>query len=89
EFLIRGREALAFLQWATANDAAKLKVGRAQYSMLPNARGGVVDDIYLYRLGEEEYLMVVNAANIAKDFAHLKELSRGFAVELTDLSEET
>lgn len=40
EFLIRGREALAFLQWATANDAAKLKVGRAQYSMLPNARGG-------------------------------------------------
>ncbi|MFN3179065.1 MAG: glycine cleavage system aminomethyltransferase GcvT [Thermus sp.] len=89
EFLIRGVEALAFLQWATANDAAKLKVGRAQYSMLPNPRGGVVDDIYLYRIAEEEYLMVVNAANIAKDWAHLKELSRGYSVELTDLSEET
>ncbi|WP_038043052.1 glycine cleavage system aminomethyltransferase GcvT [Thermus tengchongensis] len=89
EFLIRGPEALAFLQWATANDAAKLKVGRAQYSMLPNARGGVVDDIYLYRLAEEEYLMVVNAANIAKDWAHLKKLSQGFAVELADISEET
>ena len=89
EFLIRGPGALAFLQWATVNDAARLKVGRAQYSMLPNAQGGVVDDIYLYRLAEEEYLMVVNAANIAKDFAHLKELARGFAVELTDVSEET
>ncbi len=76
EFLIRGEEALAFLQWATVNDASRLKVGRAQYSMLPNERGGVVDDIYLYRLGEEEYLMVVNAANIAKDFAHLKALSQ-------------
>ncbi|WP_038047368.1 glycine cleavage system aminomethyltransferase GcvT [Thermus caliditerrae] len=89
EFLIRGPEALAFLQWATANDAAKLKVGRAQYSMLPNARGGVVDDIYLYRLAEEEYLMVVNAANIAKDLAHLQGLARGFQVELADVSEAT
>lgn len=80
---------MAFLQWATANDAARLKVGRAQYSMLPNAQGGVVDDVYLYRLAEEEYLMVVNAANTAKDFAHLKGLSRGFAVELADISEET
>ena len=82
EFLVRGEEALAFLQWATVNDAGKLKVGRAQYSMLPNERGGVVDDIYLYRLGEEEYLMVVNAANIAKDLAHLQALAKGFRVEL-------
>ncbi|WP_347241294.1 glycine cleavage system aminomethyltransferase GcvT [Thermus sp.] len=89
EFLVRGEDALAFLQWATANDAARLKVGRAQYSMLPNARGGVVDDIYLYRLGEEEYLMVVNAANIAKDLAHLQGLAKGFRVELLDLSEKT
>ncbi|MEZ0348591.1 MAG: glycine cleavage system aminomethyltransferase GcvT [Thermus sp.] len=89
EFWVRGEEALAFLQWATANDAARLKVGRAQYSMLPNERGGVVDDIYLYRLGEVEYLMVVNAANIAKDFAHLKALAEGFRVELVDRSEAT
>ena len=89
EFLVRGEEALAFLQWATANDAGKLKVGRAQYSMLPNERGGVVDDIYLYRLGEEEYLMVVNAANIAKDLAHLQALAKGFRVELEDASERT
>ncbi len=89
EFLIQGPEALAFLQWATANDAGRLRVGRAQYSMLPNGKGGVVDDVYLYRLGEEAYLMVVNAANIAKDFAHLSALAQGFRVELKDLSEET
>ncbi|WP_022798168.1 glycine cleavage system aminomethyltransferase GcvT [Thermus islandicus] len=89
EFLVRGEEALAFLQWATANDASRLQVGRAQYSMLPNERGGVVDDVYLYRLEEEAYLMVVNAANIAKDFAHLRSLAQGFRVELLDLSEET
>lgn len=56
--------------------------------MLPNATGGVVDDIYLYRLEEEAYLMVVNAANIAKDWAHLQALAQGFQVELKDLSEE-
>ncbi|TBH21414.1 glycine cleavage system aminomethyltransferase GcvT [Thermus thermamylovorans] len=89
EFLVQGPEAQAFLQWATANDAARLKVGRAQYSMLPNAQGGVVDDIYLYRLGEEAYLMVVNAANIAKDLAHLQGLARGFRAELQDVSEAT
>ncbi|WP_337844577.1 glycine cleavage system aminomethyltransferase GcvT [Thermus sp.] len=89
EFFIRGAEALPFLQWATVNDVGRLKVGRAQYSMLPNAKGGVVDDIYLYRLGEEEYLMVVNAANIAKDWAHLKGQAQGFRVELEDRSEAT
>ncbi|WP_448565928.1 glycine cleavage system aminomethyltransferase GcvT [Thermus sp.] len=89
EFLIRGEEALPFLQWATVNDVGRLRVGRAQYSMLPSERGGVVDDIYLYRLGEAAYLMVVNAANIAKDFAHLSALARGFRVEVEDVSEAT
>jgi aminomethyltransferase len=89
EFWVRGEEALAFLQWATLNDVARLKVGRAQYSMLPNDRGGVVDDIYLYRTGEAEYLMVVNAANRKKDWDHLLRLKGGFRVELEDASEET
>jgi aminomethyltransferase len=89
EFLIRGEEALPFLQWATVNDVGKLKVGRAQYSMLPSEKGGVVDDIYLYRLDEAVYLMVVNAANIAKDLDHLKALARGFRVEVEDVSEAT
>ncbi|MCX7740456.1 MAG: glycine cleavage system protein T, partial [Meiothermus sp.] len=62
EFWVRGPGALPFLQYVTLNDVAKLRVGRAQYSMLPGAQGGVVDDVYLYRTAEGEYLMVVNAA---------------------------
>ncbi len=87
EFWIKGPGALEFLQYVTLNDVAKLKVGRAQYSMLPNAQGGVVDDIYLYRTGEEEYLMVVNAANIEKDWGHLQRLAEGFEVRLEDASD--
>jgi aminomethyltransferase len=87
EFWIRGPGALEFLQYATLNDVSKLKEGRAQYSMLPNAGGGVVDDIYLYRTGAQEYLMVVNAANIEKDWGHLQRLAEGFAVELKNASD--
>lgn len=87
EFWIRGSGALEFLQFVTLNDVSKLKVGRAQYSMLPNDRGGVVDDVYLYRTGEEEYLMVVNAANIEKDWAHLLGLAKGFEVKLENASD--
>ena len=87
EFFFRGPQALEFLRWATLNDPARLKPGRAQYSMLPNDRGGVVDDIYVYRVGEGEYLMVVNAANVAKDWEHLSWLAQGFDVELENASE--
>lgn len=87
EFWIRGEGALDFLQFVTLNDVAKLKVGRAQYSMLPNASGGVVDDIYVYRTGEQEYLMVVNASNIDKDWVHLLSLSNGYPVDLLNASD--
>jgi len=87
EFWIRGAQALDFLQYLTPNDVSKLKVGRAQYSMLPNAQGGLVDDVYVYRTGEQEYLMVVNAANIDKDWTHVQALARSFDVDLEDASE--
>jgi aminomethyltransferase len=77
EFRISGEDALEFLQYATVNDVSKLKVGRAQYNMLANPSGGLVDDIYVYRTGEFEFLMVVNASNIDKDFAHLTDCMRG------------
>jgi aminomethyltransferase len=77
EFRISGEDALEFLQHATVNDVSKLKVGRAQYNMLANPSGGLVDDIYVYRTGEFEFLMVVNASNIDKDFAHLIDCLRG------------
>jgi len=72
EFEVAGPGALAFLQRATANDVAKLGVGQAQYSALPMPTGCPVDDVIVYRRGPERYLMVVNAANVAKDWAWLQ-----------------
>ncbi len=86
EFRVTGAQALDFLQFATTNDLSKLKVGRAQYNLLPNAQGGLVDDVYVYHVREGEYLMVVNAGNVDKDFAHLSDLARDFDVQLSDES---
>jgi aminomethyltransferase len=69
---VAGPHALAFLEWTTSNDVAKLAPGSGHYSLLPNAQGGTVDDIVLYRTGPEEYRMVVNAANRRKDLEHLR-----------------
>ena len=72
EFEVTGPGALAFLQRVTANDVAKLAVGQAQYSALPMPSGCPVDDVIVYRRGEERYLIVVNAANADKDWAWLR-----------------
>jgi aminomethyltransferase len=72
EFEVTGPGALSFLQRVTANDVAKLKVGQAQYSALPTPSGGPVDDVIVYRRGAERYLVVVNAANVDKDWAWLR-----------------
>ena len=69
---VRGAGALAFLERVTSNDVAKLGDGRGQYSLLPNAEGGTVDDIIVYRIAEGDYRMVVNASNHAKDLAWLR-----------------
>ncbi|WP_432670871.1 glycine cleavage system aminomethyltransferase GcvT [Flavobacterium sp. SM2513] len=68
EFFISGPNALALIQKVTTNDASALTVGRAQYSCLPNDNGGIVDDLIIYKMKEEEYLLVVNASNIEKDW---------------------
>jgi len=68
EFLIEGPNALALIQSVSSNDASKLTVGKAQYSCLPNDTGGIVDDLIIYRLKEDTYLLVVNASNIEKDW---------------------
>lgn len=89
EFIIRGKEALTFLQYVTSNDVSKLTIGKAQYSCLPNLTGGIVDDIIVYRLAEEQYLMVVNAANIEKDWNWLQQHKNSYDIELVDISERT
>lgn len=95
EFLVAGPEAEAFLQRMTVNDVSKLAPGQAQYTLLCYPEGGVVDDLLIYRLGEERFMLVVNASNIAKDFqwleSHLPAAGEGTvpAVELTDCSDAT
>lgn len=68
EFLIEGPRALELIQKVSSNDASKLTIGKAQYSYLPNETGGVVDDLIIYRIKDETYLLVVNASNIEKDW---------------------
>lgn len=71
-FNISGEDALPFLQHVLTNNAAALEPGESQYTIIPTESGGAVDDGYLYRLGESEYLLVVNAANTRKDWTLLQ-----------------
>lgn len=76
EFIISGPEALGLIQSVTSNDASKLAIGQAQYTCLPNDQGGIVDDLIVYRLEEERYLMVPNASNIDKDWIWISEKNK-------------
>ena len=90
EFLISGPKALELIQKVTTNDASKLEIGKAQYSCLPNEDGGIVDDLLVYKIKDEEYLLVVNASNIDKDWnwiskhntmgAEMKNISDNFSL---------
>ncbi len=88
EIFVSGSDALEFLQWITSNDVGKMKVGRAKYNALPTERGTVVDDLLVYKMDDELYMLVVNAANIDKDFQWLMEHSNDFDVKLENLSAE-
>lgn len=68
EFLVTGSSSLTFLQYITSNDVSALFDGKIQYSCFPNGKGGIVDDLLVYRYNQEKYLLVVNAANIEKDW---------------------
>ncbi len=68
EFWVKGPNALNFIQKVSSNDASTLSVGQAQYTCFPNGKGGIVDDFLVYKYEEEKYLLVVNAANIQKDW---------------------
>lgn len=85
---IRGVGALAFLEHVTSNDVSKLEDGRGQYSLLPNAAGGTVDDVIVYRLSKDDYRMVVNASNHEKDLAWLMGHD-ALDVTISDVTAET
>jgi aminomethyltransferase len=88
EFLISGPRALDLIQKVTSNDASKLTIGRAQYSCLPNETGGIVDDLIVYRIKEEQYLLVVNASNIEKDWDHVSKYNADYGAEMRNISEQ-
>lgn len=68
EFWVKGPKAFDFVQWVTSNDSSVLVDGKVQYSCFPNGKGGIVDDLLVYKVNDETYLLVVNAANIDKDW---------------------
>lgn len=88
ELRVRGADAEAFVAYLATNDPTVLTPGRAQYTVMCNDDGGAVDDLVAYRLGEEDFRLVVNAANIEKDREHVRSLTDGFDVEVEDESEE-
>lgn len=81
EIWVKGPQATALLQRITTNDVEKLFDGKVQYTCMPNGKGGIVDDILVYRVNAECYLLCVNAANIAKDWAHIVEQGKAFGME--------
>ncbi|MAR42732.1 MAG: glycine cleavage system protein T [Flavobacteriaceae bacterium] len=86
EFLVEGGNAENFLQYCCSNDVKKLFIGRAQYNYFANLNGGIIDDLIVYKLEENKFLLVVNASNIQKDWEHLNFLNKKFNVELKNIS---
>ena len=92
EFWVKGPNALAFVQCTTSNDASVLVPGKVQYACFPNGQGGIVDDLLVYCIDSQTYLLVVNAANIQKDWDHLAAIAPQFKItpgkELYNASDE-
>jgi len=87
EIWVKGPKALDLVQWITSNDASKLYDGKIQYSCFPNDRGGIVDDLLVYRIDSETYLLVVNASNIEKDWEWINK-NNIFGATLYNASDE-
>ena len=87
EFLISGPNAIDLIQKISTNDASTLTVGRAQYSCMPNGKGGIVDDLIIYKIKDEQYLLVVNASNIDKDWDWISS-HNSFGAEMKNLSDD-
>jgi aminomethyltransferase len=88
EFILKGADALDLIQRTTSNDASKLEDGKVQYSCLPNETGGIVDDLLVYRIDANTYMLVVNASNIEKDWNWIKKFNTK-NVEMHNISGKT
>ncbi|WP_435254773.1 glycine cleavage system aminomethyltransferase GcvT [Tenacibaculum sp. A30] len=87
EFFLKGENSLALIQKISSNDASKLTPGKAQYSCMPNNDGGIVDDLIIYMIAENEYMLVVNASNIEKDWNWISQ-HNDLNVEMENRSED-
>jgi aminomethyltransferase len=87
EFFLKGENALALIQKVTSNDASKLVDGKAQYSCLPNNDGGIVDDLIVYKIADNDYMLVVNASNIDKDWNWISS-HNDLGVDMTNSSDD-
>lgn len=88
EFILKGDNALDLIQRVTSNDASVLTDGKAQYSCLPNGKGGIVDDLLVYRIDEKTYMLVVNASNIEKDWNWISS-HNAKGVDMKNISDRT
>ena len=88
EFILKGENALDLIQRVTSNDASVLTDGKIQYSCLPNDKGGIVDDLLVYRIDEKTYMLVVNASNIEKDWNWIQKYNTK-NVEMHNISDKT
>lgn len=88
EFILKGENALDLIQRVTSNDAAVLQNDKIQYSCLPNDKGGIVDDLLVYRIDEKTYMLVVNASNIEKDWNWIQKFNTK-NVEMHNISDKT
>ena len=88
EFILKGEHALNLIQRVTSNDASVLTNGKAQYSCLPNNNGGIVDDLIVYRIDEQTYMLVVNASNIEKDWNWISSHNTK-GVDMKNISDDT
>ena len=89
EFLVEGPQALGLLQHICSNDISKLTPGKAQYNYWPNGSGGVVDDLIVYQLAPESYMLVVNASNLEKDWNWINHHNSDYQATLKNISEDT
>jgi aminomethyltransferase len=87
EFIVKGPQALDLIQRVTSNDASVLQPGKAQYSCLPNTTGGIVDDLIVYKMSSDTYMLVVNASNIEKDWKWISSYNTQHA-EMKNVSDE-
>jgi len=87
EFLLSGKKALDLIQKVCSNDASTIEIGKAQYSCLPNENGGIIDDLIIYRMKEDQYLLVVNASNIDKDWEWISK-HNNMGADMRNLSDD-